>query len=68
LARGLTGTVNLLDGQTGKPRTAVNIERAAQWSVGSNLDKYRYDGPETGSYSPHSPEEPVAGIRLAEVA
>jgi hypothetical protein len=30
LARGIKGVVSVLDGKTGKPRTRVNIERAAK--------------------------------------
>lgn len=30
LARGIKGTVTVLDGRTGKPRSRVNIERAAR--------------------------------------
>jgi hypothetical protein len=33
LARGITGTVTLRDGSTGKPRTTIQIERAALLSV-----------------------------------
>ena len=29
LARGVTGVVQVMDGQTGKPRTRVNVEKAA---------------------------------------
>jgi hypothetical protein len=32
--------VTLHDGSTRKPRTAVNIEKAAPWCVGSNLERY----------------------------
>jgi hypothetical protein len=59
LARGLTGTVRILDGNTGKPRTLVNIEKAARWCLGSNLEKYKYKAPETADSSPRSPEEPL---------
>jgi hypothetical protein len=33
LARGITGTITILDGNTGKPRTFVNIEKAARLTV-----------------------------------
>lgn len=33
LDRGITGTVTILDGNTGKPRTLVNIEKAARLTV-----------------------------------
>ena len=46
LARGIKGNVTLHDGLTHKPRTAVNIEKAAPWCIGSNLE--RYSSPHTG--------------------
>jgi hypothetical protein len=33
LARGYTGTLHMLDGKTGKPRTIIDIERAAKLTV-----------------------------------
>jgi hypothetical protein len=57
LARGHTGVVTLIDGKTGKPRGRINIEEAAKWSVGSNLDKYRWKAGESGNYSPPAGEE-----------
>ena len=33
LAKGVTGTLTLLDGKTGIPRTVTNIEKAAKLSV-----------------------------------
>ena len=59
LARGVTGTVTLHDGNTGKPRTIINIEKTAQWSVGSNLDRYRWKAPGHGNHSSHTGEEPL---------
>jgi hypothetical protein len=47
LARGITGMVELVDGFTGKPRTKINIERAARLTVieenrgGLRIRKYR---------------------------
>ena len=60
LARGLTGTVTLIDGKTGKPRTHINIEKAAPWCVGSNLERYRWKGAERSDYSPQTGERQVA--------
>ena len=54
LARGLTGTVTLIDGKTGKPRTTIDIEKAAPWCVGSNLERYRWKGAEGSDYSPQT--------------
>jgi hypothetical protein len=34
--------VTLHDGPTRKPRTVVNIEKAAPWCVGSNLERYKW--------------------------
>src|SRR6476659_2096171 len=46
LARGIKGKVTLHDGPTRKPRTVVNIEKAAPWCVGSNLERYKWKAPE----------------------
>jgi len=35
-ARGYTGTVTMLDGNTGMPRTIINIEKAAKRMVREN--------------------------------
>jgi hypothetical protein len=56
LARGLTGIVTLIDGKTGKPRTTIDIEKAAPWCVGSNLERYRWKGAERSDYAPLSDE------------
>ena len=45
-ARGITGTVTVLDGHTGKPRTVINIEKAAKITTveagnGPRFVKYR---------------------------
>jgi hypothetical protein len=57
LARGLTGNVTVVDGKTGRPRTVVDIERAAPWCVGSNLDRYAYKAPAHGNSSLPAGEE-----------
>ena len=47
-ARGVTGFVTLIDGETGKPRTIVNIEKAARLalredrSIGPRFVKWRH--------------------------
>ena len=51
LDRGLTGKATLLDGLTYKPRTAVNIENAAKWCAGSNLDRQRWKPSQGAIYS-----------------
>ena len=59
VAKGITGELTLLDGKTGRPRTIINIERAAKLTAEEGpctplLRKYRerYGGegysPETG--------------------
>jgi len=48
LARGITGTVTILDGNTGKPRTFVNIEKAARLTVRED----RADGPRFVKWRP----------------
>jgi len=60
LARGHTGVVTLIDGKTGKPRTIINIEKAAKWCVGSNLERYKWKGDERSDYSPQTGERQAA--------
>ena len=57
LARGIKGNVTLHDGPTRKPRTVVNIEKAAPWCVGSNLERYKWKAPEVSDSSPHTGED-----------
>ena len=57
LARGIKGNVTLHDGSTRKPRTVVNIEKAAPWCVGSNLERYKWKAPEVSDSSPHTGED-----------
>ena len=59
LARGYRGRVTLIDGTTGTPCTRVDIEKAAPWCVGSNLERYRWKGRETSDSSPYTAEEPL---------
>jgi hypothetical protein len=53
VAKGITGKLTMLDGNTGKPRTIVNIEKAAKVCV--------KEGPLR--FAPHEsrPERPSAG-------
>ena len=60
LARGITGVVTLVDGTSGKPRTHINIEKAAPWCVGSNLERYKWKGAERSDYSPQTGEREAA--------
>ena len=60
LAKGITGVVTLIDGKTGKPRTHVNIEKAAKWCVGSNLERYKWKGDERSDSSPQTGEREAA--------
>ena len=41
LAEGITGTVEICDAVTGKPRTLVNIEKAAKLAVEENSRGFR---------------------------
>jgi hypothetical protein len=64
LAMGYTGKLTLLDGKTAKPRTVIDIEKAARLRVSEesrNGLRFRKMNP---AGSPYSPEEPVAGLRL----
>ena len=59
LAKRITGTLTMLDGKTGRPRTIIDIERAAKLTAeeGPNGPRFRRHrsrgnslyGPETGS-------------------
>jgi hypothetical protein len=60
LARGITGVVTLIDGKTGKPRTIVNIGKAAKWCVGSNLERYKWKGEQRSDSSPQTGEREAA--------
>ena len=43
LAKGFTGKLTLLDGKTGRPRTVIDIEKAAGFSVSEeNRDGLRF--------------------------
>ena len=42
LASGIKGKVTMHDGNTGKPRTVINIEKAAKWCADSNGKPYRW--------------------------
>ena len=56
LAKGIKGEVTVHDGDTGKPRTIINIEKAALWCAGSNADRYRWKAPLAPDYRPHGGE------------
>ncbi len=56
LTRGIKGVVSLRDGSTGKPRSRVNIEQAAKWCIGSNLERYKWRPSEASDSSPHAGE------------
>ena len=59
--------MTLHDGPTRKPRTVVNIEKAAPWCVGSNLERYKWKAPEVSDSSPHTGEDGylVRGVKIA---
>jgi hypothetical protein len=64
LARGIRGMVEIIDAKTGKTRTFVNVEAAAKWCVGSNLERYKWKVPERSDSSPHAAEhaEPLLTV------
>lgn len=43
VAKGITGKLTLLDGKTGKPRTIIDIEKAARFTAeeGPNAPRFR---------------------------
>ena len=59
--RGLKGMVELCDGRTGKPRSRINIEQAAKWRIGSNLERYKFRPVEIPDSSPHTSENILPG-------
>src|SRR5262249_22538947 len=68
LARGVKGTVSVIDGATGKPRSSVYIQKAAKHGIGSNLDLYGWKPPQIGKDSPHAGEIFARGIQPREAA
>ena len=60
VARGIIGKLTMLDGKTGKPRTIIDIEKAARFTVEETggiprFRKYR----ERGGSEGYSPEDEV---------
>jgi hypothetical protein len=37
-----------------KPNDRLNVEKAAPWCVGSNLERYKWKAPEVSDSSPHT--------------
>ena len=66
LARGLTGKVTMLDAKTGKPRTVIDIAKAAELCVseesrdGHRIRKYRGSPDST----PHTAEDEVILVTM----
>ena len=64
LAKGITGKLTMLDGKTGRPRTIIDIEKAARLTVEETggvprFRKYRQRGGSEG-YSPEKDETEAA--------
>ena len=56
LAKGITGKLTMLDGKTGRPRTIIDIERAAKLTVSEeSRDGLRFRPYRNTDNSPHSP-------------
>ena len=68
LARGIKGLVEVRDDRTGKPRSLVNIEEAAKWCVGSNLERYKWKPPEIADSSAVARETYLPGVPGREAA
>ena len=68
LARGIKGLVEVRDGRTGKPRSLVNIEEAAKWCIGSNLERYKWKPSEIADSSPAAGETYLLGVPGREAA
>ena len=58
LAKGITGKLTLCDGKTGKPRTIIDIEKAA--GLQAREGPLRFAPIESRPNSPHSPETVAA--------
>jgi hypothetical protein len=67
LAKGITGTLTMLDGKTGKPRTIINIEKAAGLiTTEENRSGLRFRKPPRATdNSPRSPETGSVDTRAA---
>lgn len=63
LAEGITGKLTLCDGKTGKPRTIIDIEKAAGLTVeeGPSVPRFRKYRDRCGS-APYSAETASSGI------
>jgi len=68
LARGIKGLVEVRDGKTDMPRSRVNIEKAAKWCTGSNLERYKWKPSEIADSSPVAGETAVPGAQDKEAA
>lgn len=65
LAKGITGKLTLLDGKTGRPRTIVDIEKAAKLTVEETGTVPRFrKWRERGGSEGHGPEEGTGGITI----
>ena len=68
LTKGITGRFTLLDGKTGRPRTLINIEKAAKLvTTEENRSGLRFrKPPRVTDNSPSSPETGVVEAVIAE--
>ena len=66
LVRGHTGTVTMLDGATGKPRTIINIEKAAKVRTVETGSYPRFRRIETCAESPPAAETKPVGMDAPE--
>ena len=63
LDRGHTGTVTMLDGLTGRPRTIINIEEAAKVRTVETGTYPRFRRIETCAESPPAAETPIGDAK-----
>jgi hypothetical protein len=65
LAKGITGELTMLDGKTGKPRTIIHIEKAAQLCVKEGPLRFApYSGRPDRSQTAET-DEPEGSARVA---
>ena len=66
VARGITGKLSLCDGKTGKPRTMIDVEKAAKLTVEELRVHPVSESTESGGSEGYSREEAVTGRKQHE--
>lgn len=61
LALGIEGCARIVDGRSGKPRSKVNIRKAAKLCIGSNLETFKWKRTGISDSSPCASESHPEG-------